>query len=123
MGAFAMGCALGYSAPAGEELLSNSTSNSVHLDSDSESAWFSSIVTLGALAGGPVGGLSIKVLGRRGSLLLYPFIFIAGWAIIGKFNKLKKVTNLQIVLRMHISQIIFYDKFEKKHKWSTFLNF
>ncbi|XP_063608383.1 facilitated trehalose transporter Tret1-like [Penaeus indicus] len=82
MGALCFGTALGYSSPAGILLTSNSTDNSTLQLSTVENSWFSSSVNLGALVGGPIGGLCINAIGRRGTMLaLFPFFF-GSWVII-----------------------------------------
>ncbi|XP_027221001.2 facilitated trehalose transporter Tret1 [Penaeus vannamei] len=81
MGALCFGTALGYSSPAGILLTSNSTDSSLQLTTV-ENSWFSSSVNLGALVGGPIGGLCINAIGRRGTLLaVFPFFF-GSWTII-----------------------------------------
>ncbi|XP_042873724.1 facilitated trehalose transporter Tret1-like [Penaeus japonicus] len=81
MGAFCFGTALGYSSPAGILLTTNSTDSSLQL-SPTENSWFSSSVNLGALVGGPIGGLCINAIGRRGTMLAsFPF-YLGSWAII-----------------------------------------
>lgn len=83
MGALCFGTALGYSSPAGILLTSNSTDSSLQLTTV-ENSWFSSSVNLGALVGGPIGGLCINAIGRRGTLLaVFPFFF-GSWTIIGE---------------------------------------
>ncbi|KAK8736027.1 hypothetical protein OTU49_005188 [Cherax quadricarinatus] len=81
MGALAAGTVLGYSSPAGAQLTSNSTSGSLHLTSE-ENMWFSSSMNLGALVGGPVGGICLNILGRRGTMLASSVPFIGGWLLI-----------------------------------------
>uniref|UniRef100_A0A0P4VWY6 Major facilitator superfamily (MFS) profile domain-containing protein n=1 Tax=Scylla olivacea TaxID=85551 RepID=A0A0P4VWY6_SCYOL len=81
LGAFAMGTVLGYSSPAGAQLINNPTHDFVHLDK-SQNSLFSSIMNVGALVGGPVGGLCLNKLGRRGTMLASVVPFISGWLII-----------------------------------------
>lgn len=81
LGAFAMGTVLGYSSPAGALLINNPTHDFVHLDK-SQNSLFSSIMNVGALVGGPVGGLCLNKLGRRGTMLASVMPFISGWLII-----------------------------------------
>ena len=83
LGAFSMGCCLGYSSPAGIQLLSNSTTDdNIHLTLD-QNAWFSSTFNIGALVGGPIGGVCARILGRKGTLLILPAPFLAGWGLVG----------------------------------------
>ena len=78
-----MGTVLGYSSPAGARLIDKSTNDSLHLTQD-QNSWFSSIMNVGALAGGPVGGRCLNSLGRRGTLMAYVPPFIVGWILIGE---------------------------------------
>ncbi|XP_045615875.1 facilitated trehalose transporter Tret1-2 homolog isoform X2 [Procambarus clarkii] len=81
MGALAAGTVLGYSSPAGPKLMSNTTTGPLHLTTE-QNMWFSSSMNLGALMGGPVGGLCLGVLGRRGTMLASTVPFVAGWLLI-----------------------------------------
>ncbi|XP_071549837.1 trehalose transporter 1-like protein [Panulirus ornatus] len=81
VGALAVGTVLGYSSPAGAQLLANSTDGSLHLTT-TENMWFSSSMNLGALLGGPVGGVSLNILGRRGTMLASVLPYIVGWLLI-----------------------------------------
>ncbi|XP_045107890.1 facilitated trehalose transporter Tret1-2 homolog [Portunus trituberculatus] len=81
LGAFALGSVLGYSSPAGSMLIHNPTHDSVHLDK-SQNSLFSSIMNVGALVGGPVGGLCLNKLGRRRTMLASIMPFISGWLMI-----------------------------------------
>jgi MFS family permease len=49
----------------------------------SDESWIGSIVALGAAAAGPVGGLGIEWLGRRGAMLVLAIPFSAAWLLIG----------------------------------------
>ncbi|CAN7998528.1 unnamed protein product, partial [Ixodes hexagonus] len=65
-----------YSAPALPDIRK-------HMDlSDDDTGWFGSLVTLGAVFGGLVGGQLVNLLGRRGALLLSSAWFAAGWLFI-----------------------------------------
>ncbi|KAG0712649.1 Facilitated trehalose transporter Tret1 [Chionoecetes opilio] len=82
LGAMALGTVLGFSSPAGAQLKANSTSHdSLHLTTQQISL-FSSLMNVGALMGGPVGGLCLNALGRRGTMLASVLPFIAGWLLI-----------------------------------------
>uniref|UniRef100_A0A6A7G433 Facilitated trehalose transporter Tret1-like isoform X1 n=1 Tax=Hirondellea gigas TaxID=1518452 RepID=A0A6A7G433_9CRUS len=88
MGAFSMGCILGYSSPAGAQLQGNSTGIECPLVDDEplssiEISWFSSAVNLGALIGAPVTGFLINSIGRRGTMMASLVIFLLGWGLIG----------------------------------------
>ena len=77
-----MGAVLGYSSPAGAKLMSKTTDDFLHLSKD-QNSWFSSLMNVGALVGGPVGGLCLNKLGRRGTMLASVLPFIGGWMVIG----------------------------------------
>lgn len=81
MGALAMGTVLGYSSPAGPLLMSNATAGTVHL-TKAQNSFFSSSMNLGALAGGPIGGVCLNKLGRRGTMLTSVVPFVGGWLFI-----------------------------------------
>lgn len=82
LGALSMGTVLGFSSPAGAQLIANSTAgDALHLSQD-QNSWFSSIMNVGALAGGPVGGLCLNALGRRGTMMASVAPFILGWLLI-----------------------------------------
>lgn len=80
-GAMAMGTVLGYSSPAGLQLTSNSTTG-IHLD-ENENTWFASTMNLGALVGGPITGLLMNNIGRKGTMLASIVPFLLGWGLIG----------------------------------------
>lgn len=82
MGALAMGTVLGFSSPAGPMLMSNATAGPVHL-TKAQNSFFSSSMNLGALAGGPIGGMCLNKLGRRGTMLSSVVPFVGGWLLIG----------------------------------------
>jgi len=93
LGSFAIGCVLGYSSPADQQLeATNSTANetvtdcggplSMSLTSD-QIAWFGSSVNIGALIGAPIGGYLIKTIGRKTTLILSAIPFACGWGLIG----------------------------------------
>ena len=52
-----------------------------NLTIDQES-WIGSIVSLGAVAAGPVGGLLIEILGRKRAMLWLSIPFFLGWILI-----------------------------------------
>ncbi|XP_007942509.1 solute carrier family 2, facilitated glucose transporter member 8 [Orycteropus afer afer] len=80
LGPLSFGFALGYSSPAIPSLR-RETSPAPRLDDDAAS-WFGAIVTLGAAAGGLLGGWLVDCAGRKLSLLLCTVPFVAGFAII-----------------------------------------
>ncbi|XP_029467728.1 solute carrier family 2, facilitated glucose transporter member 8 isoform X2 [Rhinatrema bivittatum] len=75
LGPLSFGFVLGYSSPAISDL---SKTDDPHLRLDkTEASWFGSIVTIGAVMGGLLGGWLVDRLGRKLSLMLcsVPFIF------------------------------------------------
>lgn len=74
MGAFSFGASIGYTSPALPKLNETLT--------EDESNWFSSILNLGGMAGGPVGGLLINVLGRKGTMMGSVLLGFSSWALI-----------------------------------------
>ncbi|XP_077904405.1 solute carrier family 2, facilitated glucose transporter member 8 isoform X10 [Ictidomys tridecemlineatus] len=80
LGPLSFGFALGYSSPAIPSLR-RSVPPAPHLD-DSTASWFGAIVTLGAAAGGVLGGWLVDRAGRKLSLLFCTVPFVAGFAVI-----------------------------------------
>ncbi|CAL4102872.1 unnamed protein product, partial [Meganyctiphanes norvegica] len=88
MGAMGAGTILGFSAPAGPQLvpgnttaLSNGTS---HLTlTPMEYSWVSSIPNLAAAISSVVAGAAINRLGRRTSMRLLVLPFVLGWLLVG----------------------------------------
>ncbi|CAL4073794.1 unnamed protein product [Meganyctiphanes norvegica] len=81
LGALGMGTVIGYSSPALPYLTGNAT-DTVHLDPQ-EAMWFSSILNVGALIGGPVAGVCMNNIGRRGTMIASIIPFLLGWGLIG----------------------------------------
>jgi MFS family permease len=77
LGAMSMGFTLGYSSPA----LRNSSLINI-LGSDENKSWFGSLVTLGAMLGGPIGAICIERLGRKTTLMLCNVPLAVGWFLI-----------------------------------------
>ncbi|XP_004375742.1 solute carrier family 2, facilitated glucose transporter member 8 [Trichechus manatus latirostris] len=80
LGPFSFGFALGYSSPAIPSLQRDAPP-APRLDDDAAS-WFGAIVTLGAAAGGVLGGWLLDRAGRKLSLLLCTMPFVVGFAVI-----------------------------------------
>ncbi|KAM9206342.1 solute carrier family 2, facilitated glucose transporter member 8 isoform 3-T3 [Dugong dugon] len=80
LGPFSFGFALGYSSPAIPSLQRDAPP-APRLDDDAAS-WFGAIVTLGAAAGGVLGGWLLDRAGRKVSLLLCTMPFVVGFAVI-----------------------------------------
>ncbi|XP_062937954.1 solute carrier family 2, facilitated glucose transporter member 8 isoform X3 [Cynocephalus volans] len=80
LGPLSFGFALGYSSPAIPSLR-RAAPPAPRLD-DSAASWFGAVVTLGAAAGGVLGGWLVDRAGRKLSLLLCTLPFVAGFAVI-----------------------------------------
>ncbi|KAL4689443.1 hypothetical protein H8959_012234 [Pygathrix nigripes] len=80
LGPLSFGFALGYSSPAIPSL-QRAAPPAPHLD-DAAASWFGAVVTLGAAAGGVLGGWLVDRAGRKLSLLLCSVPFVAGFAVI-----------------------------------------
>nr|XP_027220015.1 facilitated trehalose transporter Tret1-like [Penaeus vannamei] len=90
LGAACSGAVMGFSAPAGPQLIRNASDSSQN-DSDADNAlmltsleysWFSSLPNLAAAAVGPFAGLAMNKIGRRGTMLASVAPFVAGWVLI-----------------------------------------
>lgn len=80
LGPLSFGFVLGFSSPAISDL---KNSEDPHLRLDKEMAsWFGSIVTLGAAAGGILGGWMVDRIGRKLSLMLCALPFVLGFTLI-----------------------------------------
>ncbi|XP_039717365.1 solute carrier family 2, facilitated glucose transporter member 8 isoform X2 [Pteropus medius] len=80
LGPLSFGFALGYSSPAIPSLR-RAAPPTPRLD-DAAASWFGAIVTLGATAGGVLGGWLVDRAGRKLSLLLCTVPFVIGFAVI-----------------------------------------
>lgn len=80
LGPLSFGFALGYSSPAIPSL--RRAAPPAPRLSDDAASWFGAIVTLGAAAGGVLGGWLVDRAGRKLSLLLCTVPFVAGFAVI-----------------------------------------
>jgi len=77
VGAISMGFAMGYSSPALEDKhLAKLLNNTVR------QSWFGSLVTVGAMAGGPLGAMLGGRLGRKATLILCNVPLVVGWFLI-----------------------------------------
>lgn len=75
LGSFSFGTSIGYTSPAVPMM--NET-----LTSEGEEMWFNSIINMGAMAGGPMGGLLINVMGRKGTMLGSVVLSLSAWLLI-----------------------------------------
>uniref|UniRef100_A0A3Q2G0X0 Solute carrier family 2, facilitated glucose transporter member 8 n=1 Tax=Cyprinodon variegatus TaxID=28743 RepID=A0A3Q2G0X0_CYPVA len=80
LGPMSFGFVLGYSSPAIPEL--SSISDPRLRLSDEQASWFGSIVTLGAAAGGLLGGWMVQRIGRKLSLMLCSLPYVFGFTLI-----------------------------------------
>nr|KAF6434468.1 solute carrier family 2 member 8 [Molossus molossus] len=80
LGPLSFGFALGYSSPAIPSLR-RAAPPAPRLD-DAAASWFGAIVTLGAAAGGVLGGWLVDRAGRKLSLLFCTVPFVTGFAVI-----------------------------------------
>lgn len=76
LAAASYGLSVGYSSPALPDMRQR-----MHL-TEGESSWFGSLLNIGALVGGLLGGQSIRYLGRRYTLFLTAIFHVAGWILI-----------------------------------------
>ena len=76
LGPFSFGYVIGYSSPAIPELEQRG------LLHHSQSGWFASLITVGALFGGPLAGWSIEKYGRRATMRFTAIPFLLGWLLI-----------------------------------------
>ncbi|XP_007423249.1 solute carrier family 2, facilitated glucose transporter member 8 isoform X1 [Python bivittatus] len=80
LGPLSFGFVLGYSSPA---IPSLKRSNNPELTLDeTQASWFGSVVTLGAVAGGTLGGYAVDKIGRKLSLMLCAIPYVFGFMII-----------------------------------------
>ncbi|CAI9732592.1 solute carrier family 2, facilitated glucose transporter member 8-like [Octopus vulgaris] len=76
LGPFSFGYILGYSSPAIAELLK---SKFLH---EQQAAWFGSMVTIGAMLGGPIAGWFVEKHGRKYTMNFISVPLIVGWCLL-----------------------------------------
>ena len=76
MGSLSLGLSLGYTSPAIQQIISEG-----HLHED-QIKWFGSILALGAIAGGPSGGLLLRYCGRKMTIIYCSIFFTISWLCI-----------------------------------------
>jgi len=77
VGAMSFGFSLGYTSPALQD-----DHLAKLLDSPVRRSWFGSLMTLGAMAGGPLAATSVGQLGWKTTLMLCNVPLAAGWFLI-----------------------------------------
>ncbi|XP_040387424.1 solute carrier family 2, facilitated glucose transporter member 8 isoform X3 [Cygnus olor] len=80
LGPLSFGFVLGYSSPVIPELR-KINDPTLRLDSN-QASWFGSVVTLGAAAGGILGGYLVDKVGRKLSLMLCSIPYVSGYVVI-----------------------------------------
>lgn len=73
LGPFSFGYTIGYSSPAIPQL-----EKGKYLQG-SQSGWFGSLLTVGAMIGGPLAGWFVEKYGRKWTITMSAFPFILGW--------------------------------------------
>ena len=77
VGVMSVGFSLGYSSPAlQDEHLAEL------LNDTARQSWFGSLLTVGAMAGGPLGAMFAGLLGRKATLILCNVPLVLGWFLI-----------------------------------------
>ncbi|XP_052251802.1 solute carrier family 2, facilitated glucose transporter member 8-like isoform X2 [Dreissena polymorpha] len=76
LGALSFGFVIGYSSPAIPQL------EKASLLVGEQKGWFGSLMTVGALFGGPLGGWSLEKFGRRMTMKVTALPFLLGWILI-----------------------------------------
>ena len=71
------GTVLGYSSPTLPELQALGI-----LDTEEKQSWYASVITLGALCGGLIGGFFMEKLGRKGTMIACGVPYVLGWLMI-----------------------------------------
>lgn len=73
LGPFSFGYTIGYSSPAIPQLEHD------RLLEGSQAGWFGSLLTVGAMIGGPIAGWFVEKYGRKWTINISAFPFILGW--------------------------------------------
>lgn len=80
-GPFSFGYGMGYSSAAVVQLSDVNTTD-LYLN-EAEITWFGSLLNIGAMIGGPIGGWAIDFVGRKIALMITAIPFTGGWLLIG----------------------------------------
>ncbi|XP_075539034.1 solute carrier family 2, facilitated glucose transporter member 6-like [Dermacentor variabilis] len=78
-GSFCVGITLGYTSPAADSLASSTGANANDLHTVAYSAWFGSLLPVGAVLGSVASASICQLMGRRFALLLSALIFMLGY--------------------------------------------
>ena len=70
-------CVSGYSSPTLKQFKDEGI-----LDTDSKQSWFGSLVTIGAILGGPIAGLLVEKLGRKSTIMSACVPYTLGWLLL-----------------------------------------
>jgi len=81
LGPLSFGYCLGYSSSALLDLQKKNVDSTLRLTTE-QGSWFSSLVAVGAIFGGPLGGWAIDKLGRKGTIMFCVVPFELGWLLI-----------------------------------------
>ncbi|KAK3750850.1 hypothetical protein QZH41_007646 [Actinostola sp. cb2023] len=79
-GPLSFGYALGYSSSALLDF--EKESDAAVKFTESQGSWFSALITIGAILGGPLGGWMIEALGRKSGIMACGIPFEIGWLLI-----------------------------------------
>ncbi len=80
LAATSAGMALGYTAQALDKIENDGKLN------EDQSTWFGSLISVGAMVGGPIAGSFIDLLGRKFTIMTCAIPFVVGWLIIAAVN-------------------------------------
>lgn len=100
LGPLSFGYCMGYSSSALEDLVHKSSSASPTGLTDGQGSWFSSLVTIGAIFGSPVGGWAIDKFGRKSTIMLCVVPFVLGWLLISFAQNVPMLYSGRIITGM-----------------------
>ncbi|XP_013409558.1 solute carrier family 2, facilitated glucose transporter member 8 [Lingula anatina] len=76
LGPMSFGFVLGYTSPTHKQMKDEK------ILTDNEASWFSALVAIGAIVGGPVAGQMVGWCGRKLTIMLGAIPFVVGWMLI-----------------------------------------